>query len=423
MENILLLGNGGREHALAWKIKQSSKLGKLYIAPGNSGTATVGKNVDILVTAFDELKYFILNNAVTMVIVGPEEPLVRGIYDFFKQDEKLKNISIIGPSRKGAMLEGSKSFAKSFMFKYHIPTADYLSVNKENLQEGIQFIEKMKPPYVLKVDGLSAGKGVLIIKCLTEAIKKLKFIVNGGHSKVEEKVIIEKFLHGIECSIFVITDGTHYRILPEAKDYKRIGEGDTGLNTGGMGAISPVPFVDEIFIKKVEKSVIIPTINGLKKENIDYKGFIFIGVMNVNNNPIVIEYNCRLGDPEAEVIIPRIQSDLVDLLEGVVDGNLLNKELMFDERTVATVMLVSEGYPGIYTKGKTIQGLDKVQKSILFHAGTRKQAGKIITNGGRVLAVSSYGKNKIEALQKSFDNVKLIDFAGKYYRRDIGFDI
>ncbi|MDR2520558.1 MAG: phosphoribosylamine--glycine ligase [Bacteroidales bacterium OttesenSCG-928-I14] len=420
MENILLLGSGGREHALAWKIKQSPKLGELYIAPGNSGTATIGKNVNILITDFESIKHFIINNVITMVVVGPEEPLVKGIYDFFKQDGKLKNIPLIGPSSKGAMIEGSKSFAKFFMSKYSIPTSEYLNVTKENLEEGICHIEKMESPYVLKVDGLASGKGVFIIDSLEEAIKQLKFILT---ERVDELVVIEKFIYGIECSVFVITDGVNYKILPEAKDYKRIGEGDTGLNTGGMGAISPVPFVDKVFMKKIEKRIIIPTINGLKKENIDYNGFIFFGLMNVDNDPIVIEYNCRIGDPEAEVIIPRIKSDLVDLLEGVVNKNLFEKELIIDSRTVASVVLASKGYPGIYDKGKIIEGLDKIQDSIIFHSGTIESKGSIITNGGRVLVVSSYGENKKDALQKIFKNTKLINFEGKYYRRDIGFDI
>ena len=421
---VLLLGSGGREHALAWKIAQSSILDELFIAPGNAGTKKHGKNVDLSPIDFDGIKDFVISQQIDMVIVGPEEPLVHGIYDYFQADEQLKKVGIIGPSKFGAQLEGSKDFAKAFMARHAIPTAKYGTFTAETITQGLSFLDAMKGPYVLKADGLAAGKGVLILSDLDEAKSELKsMLLDEKFGAASSKVVIEQFLDGIELSVFVLTDGESFKLLPEAKDYKRIGEGDTGLNTGGMGAISPVPFADASFMDKVHNRIIVPTIKGLKSEKITYKGFVFFGLISVKGDPYVIEYNCRMGDPETEVVIPRLKSDILDLFEGVASNTLSERDIQFIDKSAATVMMVSGGYPGEYEKGKSIFGLNSIVDSIVFHAGTSADGPSVLTAGGRVLAVTSYGKNLEAALEKSYDSISKITYDGAYYRKDIGQDV
>ena len=420
---VLLLGSGGREHAFAWKMVQSPKLEKLYVAPGNAGTAEIAENVAIAVNDFQAIADFIAENGIRMLVVGPEDPLVGGIRDFLQADGRLGGLLIVGPGKEGALLEGSKDFAKQFMQRYHIPTAGYMTVTRENLAEGMQFLATLKPPYVLKADGLAAGKGVLIIDDLGEAQSELEQMLDGKFGKASARVVIEEFLKGIEISVFAVTDGKGYKILGSAKDYKRVGEGDTGLNTGGMGAVSPVPFADEAFNRKVEERIVRPTVEGLKKEGIDYRGFIFFGLMNVGGEPFVIEYNVRMGDPETEVVMPRLKSDVLELFEAVASGHLEQVDLELDKRFCTTVMLVAGGYPGSYEKGNAITGIGRVKDAIVFHAGTKRQDSQVVTNGGRVIAVSAFGDTLCEALKQSYSQVAELDFKDKNYRRDIGQDL
>ncbi len=422
--NILILGSGGREHAIAYKIAESSKINRLFVAPGNAGTSEIATNIAIGVNDFDAIKKTVLEKNINLVVVGPEDPLVKGVHDFFLEDEELKSVSVIGPQKAAAELEGSKEFAKKFMMRHNIPTAAYQSFTSNNLEEGYAFLETLKPPYVLKADGLAAGKGVLILQDLDKAKAELKsMLVDSKFGSASATVVIEEFLDGIELSCFVLTDGTNYKILPTAKDYKRIGEGDTGLNTGGMGAISPVPFADDAFLQAVEQQIVKPTVEGLKKDNLPYVGFIFIGLIKVGDKPKVIEYNVRMGDPETEVVIPRIKNDLVEILLAMAKGKLDKIDLKIDERAATTVMAVSGGYPEAYEKGKEILGIENIEDSLVFHAGTKYNNGKILTNGGRVIAITSYGKDFQEALQKSYQNMEKLHFEGMYYRKDLGFDL
>jgi phosphoribosylamine--glycine ligase len=421
--NILILGSGGREHALAWKIAQSPLLTRLFIAPGNAGTVQCGTNLPLDTGDFKSVKDAVLKNDIRLVVVGPEGPLVAGIHDFFLADTQLRHIPVIGPAKQGAMLEGSKDFAKEFMIKYNIPTAAFRSFTCETMADGHRFLGTLRPPYVLKADGLAAGKGVLILNDLDDARLELREMLSGKFGKAGSTVVIEEFLSGIECSVFVLTDGRDYLMLPEAKDYKRIGEGDTGLNTGGMGAVSPVPFCDKVFMEKVERLIVRPTIDGLKKEGIFYRGFIFLGLIMVDGNPMVIEYNARMGDPETEVVMPRIKNDFLEVLVACGKGELKTQKIITDERTVCTVMMVAGGYPGEYKKGNVISGFEKVEDSIVFHAGTQVSGNEVVTNGGRILAVTSYGKTLEDALTKTYKNIEMLKFEGRYWRRDIGGDL